>query len=499
MRVRFAPSPTGHLHVGNARTALFNWLLARGQGGTFVLRVEDTDVERSTRESEQAILADLRWLGLAWDEGLDVGGSFGPYRQSERLEIYCQWAQKLLDAGQAFCCFCTPEEIERARQQALAEGRVPKYSGTCRQLDPADARARVDAGEAAAVRFKVPSSTAVTFDDVVRGRVTFESEMIGDPVLLRSDGRPAYNFAVVVDDILMEISHVIRGEDHISNTPRQVLLYQAFGATLPEFAHLSLVLGPDHAPLSKRHGATSVAEFRAHGYLPEALVNYLALLGWSPGDDEELLPIEELARRFALKDVNKAAGVFDPDKLAWANRHYMKLASPDRLVDETLEHFRQHAHVGQLTAEGRAFLTDIVGAAVGAVDRLEQIPERFAFLFTFDPADTLARPELRDELTDEGPREVVRQLADVLASEGRLDRERFRAAAAQVRQRTGRKGRDLFHPIRVALTGQAAGPELDIGVPLIDRGAELRPDSGVAAIMGCRERAAAFAAALAGL
>ena len=328
MRVRFAPSPTGHLHVGNARTALFNWLLARGSGGTFILRIEDTDTERSTRASESAILDDLRWLGLAWDEGPDVGGRYRPYRQSERLSTYAEHAAQLLARGAAYYCFCTPEDLDAQRAVALAAGLQPKYAGTCRTLDPAASSRRVAAGEPAALRFIVPAGRDITFADAVRGVVTFETRIIGDPVLVRSDGHPAYNFAVVVDDALMRVTHVIRGEDHISNTPRQLLLYEAFGYDPPAFAHLSLVLGPDHSPLSKRHGATSVAEFRDKGYLPEALLNYLALIGWSPGQDEEVLPAAELAARFKLADVGHSAGVFDEDKLAWVNRQYLKAAAP---------------------------------------------------------------------------------------------------------------------------------------------------------------------------
>ena len=283
MRLRFAPSPTGQLHVGNARTALFNWLLAHGKDGTFILRIEDTDAERSTRESEVSILEDLRWLGLDWDEGPDVNGPHGPYRQSERLHLYASYANELIAGGHAYYCFCSPQQLDADRRELLAAGRPPKYKGTCRGLSREQAQSRTDEGERPVIRFRVPEGLDVTFDDLVRGDVTFNSEVIGDPGLVRSDGRPGYNFAVVVDDALMEITHVIRGEDHISNTPRQLLMYQALGFTPPQFAHLSLVMGPDHTPLSKRHGATSVMEFRERGYLPEALVNYLALIGWSPG------------------------------------------------------------------------------------------------------------------------------------------------------------------------------------------------------------------------
>ncbi len=496
MRVRFAPSPTGLLHVGNARTALFNWLLAHGKDGTFILRIEDTDSERSTRESESGILEDLRWLGLDWDEGPDVGGLHGPYRQSERVHLYASYANELISGDDAYYCFCSPAKLEDDRKGDMAAGRPPKYHGTCRNIPPEEADARMAAGERPVIRFKVPEDVEVSFQDIVRGEVSFSSDVIGDPVLVRSDGRPAYNFAVVVDDALMEVTHVIRGEDHISNTPRQVLLYQALGFTPPEFAHLSLVMGPDHTPLSKRHGATSVAEFRERGYLPEALVNYLALIGWSPGGGQELLPIEELSRRFALEDVGHSAGIFDQEKLGWMNRHYMKEASPARLAAETVRYFVKRGYLRRRTDEAMEYLMSALSMAVGSVDRLEEIPERLKFLFEFDPAVSLGREDVAGVLHEAGAREVIAALPQELAMVGRLDREAFRAAATRVRQRTGLKGRALFHPIRVALTGEAGGPELDLAVPAIERGAELPESAGVAPVIGCRERADAFAKAI---
>lgn len=496
MRVRFAPSPTGHLHVGNARTALFNWLLAHGHDGTFVLRIEDTDTERSTRESEASILEDLRWLGLHWDEGPDVGGPHGPYRQSERFHLYASYANELIGGGHAYYCFCSPSRLESERQAMLAAGMPPRYSGTCRQLSPADARARIAAGERPVVRFRVPDQVEVSFQDLVRGEVTFSSDVIGDPVLVRSDGRPAYNFAVVVDDALMEITHVIRGEDHISNTPRQILLYEAMGFTPPEFAHLALVMGPDHTPLSKRHGTTSVAEFRARGFLPEALTNYLALLGWSPGQEEELLPMDELARRFALEDVGHSAGIFDPEKLAWMNRQYMKLAAPSRIAAESARYFIGRGYVTHRSEPAMEYVASLLPMAVGSVDRLEEIPERVKFIFEFDAAAAIVRDDVAEVLHEPGAREVIAGIAEELREIGTLDRTAFRAAAARVKERTGFKGRALFHPIRVALTGEAGGPELDLAVPAIDRGAALPASSGVARIASCRERAAAFAKAM---
>jgi glutamyl-tRNA synthetase/nondiscriminating glutamyl-tRNA synthetase len=497
MRVRFAPSPTGQLHVGNARTALFNWLLAHGKDGTFILRIEDTDAERSTRESEAGILEDLRWLGLDWDEGPDVGGLHGPYRQSERLHLYASYANELVTGDHAYYCFCSPARLEDDRKGDLAAGRPPKYHGTCRSISPAEARVRIDAGARPVIRFKVPEGIDVAFHDLVRGDVTFSSDVIGDPVLVRSDGRPQYNFAVVVDDALMEITHVIRGEDHISNTPRQVLLYQALGFTPPEFAHLSLVMGPDHTPLSKRHGATSVCEFRERGYLPEALVNYLALIGWSPGGDEELLPIQELARRFAVEDVGHSAGVFDQEQLAWMNRHYMQEAAPARLAAEAARFFLARGYVRRRTDEAMDYLMSVLPMAVGSVDRLEEIPERLKFLWEFDPAASLARNEVGGVMHETGAREVIAALPAAIDAP-LVDRESFRAMANRVKERTGLKGKALFHPIRVALTGEVGGPELDLAVPAIERGAALPSSAGVARIPGCRDRAAAFAAEVQG-
>jgi glutamyl-tRNA synthetase/nondiscriminating glutamyl-tRNA synthetase len=347
----------------------------------------------------------------------------------------------------------------------------------------------------------------VTFNDIVRGEVRFPRDVIGDPVIVRADGHPAYNFAVVVDDALMEITHVIRGEDHISNTPRQVLLYQAMGFTPPKFAHLALVLGPDHSPLSKRHGATSVAEFRAKGYLPEAFVNYLALLGWSPrpgsaaarsvaDDAAELLPVDELARRFSLERVGHSAGVFDEEKLAWVNRHYLKMADPARIAALAVPYFQQAGIPMTPAARGIDFLAGAMAMATASVDRLNQIPPRLRLLFDYDAARALAQPGVRDEMAADGARAVTSALAEELASAPRLDRETFRAVANQIKTRTGQKAKALFHPIRVALTGRAEGPELDLAIPAIDRGAELPSDAGVPKILGCRERAAAFVAAL---
>jgi len=496
MRLRFAPSPTGQLHVGNARTALFNWLLARGVGGTFIVRIEDTDFERSTLASERAIVEDLRWMGLDWSEGLDEGGDHGPYRQSERLHIYRAHAVELMARGHAYQCFCSAGQLAADREAALAAGQPPKYVGRCRDLPKSEARRRIDDGETAVIRFRVPQGRDVVFSDIVRGEVRFSTDVIGDPVLVRSDGIPAYNFAVVIDDALMEITHVIRGEDHISNTPRQLLLYEAFGWTPPAFAHVSLVMGPDHSPLSKRHGATSVREFRERGYLPEALTNYLALIGWSPGEGQELLPLDELARRFSLEDVGHSAGIFDVEKLAWVNRHYLKTSEPARLATLAMPHLRQAgiivgAELGDIELD---YVKSLVAVAAGAVDRLEEIPARLRFIFDYSADLALEDPAIRSEAL--AATTVIAALAEELQrSAPLLDKEAFRALATRIREKTGQKGKALFHPIRLAVTGEAEGMELDLAVPLIERGAMLVP-GGLRAVSGIASRAAAFIAAM---
>jgi glutamyl-tRNA synthetase len=349
------------------------------------------------------------------------------------------------------------------------------------------------------VRFRIPDVPAVSFADVVRGTITIETTMLGDFVLLRQTGLPAYNFAVVVDDALMAISDVIRGEDHVPNTPRQVLLYRALGYELPRFAHVSLVMGPDHAPLSKRHGATSVHEFREHGVLPEALVNYLALIGWSPGQDEELLPADELARRFRVASVNRSAGVFDPDKLAWMNRHYQRLAATDRLVTLIWPGLEAAGYVRTSTLESRAFVATLLPMVAGAVDRLTEAPERLRGVFAYPEGAALQAVAV--PLLHETPESlaVVTVLAQALSGHARLTRETFRDVARLVREQTGVKGRALFHTIRVALTGLDSGPELDMLVPAIEAAAELGHEAGVRAVQGCRERAAVFHQCLADL
>ena len=410
VRVRFAPSPTGYVHVGNARTALFNWLFARHHGGAFVLRIEDTDAERSKPEYERQLMEDLRWFGLDWDEGPDKGGPFGPYRQSERSAIYAEYAEKLIAQGDAYYCFCSAEQLEAERQEELKAGRQPRYSGRCAKLAPREALRRRAAGEPAAVRLKIVESSFF-WNDRVHGPTSISSDVIGDPILVRSEGLPAYNYAVVIDDHLMEITHVIRGDDHISNTPRQLALYRALGWEPPEFAHLSTILGPDRTRLSKRHGATSMESFREMGILPEALRNYLALLGWSPADGKtEILSPEELVKQFSLDHITKSPAVFDNDKLNWLNRHYMKECPPRRLAE-----LAAPVYAGcrpDRPAPGPdvlAWIERVLDAVLKNISLLSELPEAARIVFDFDAAQALATPEFQELLANPAAVEVLKR------------------------------------------------------------------------------------------
>jgi nondiscriminating glutamyl-tRNA synthetase len=475
IRVRFAPSPTGYVHVGNARTALFNWLFARHHKGIFVLRIEDTDVERSEERFETQLLEDLRWFGLDWDEGPDCGGPLGPYRQSERQEVYRKRSLELVEKGLAYYCFCTPEQLEDERQQALKAGRQPRYSGQCRTVLKEDAARRVAAGEPAAIRLKI-TDWAFAWNDLVHGETSFSSDVIGDPILVRSGGVPAYNFAVVVDDHLMNITHVIRGDDHISNTPRQLAVYNAFGWDPPQFAHLSTILGGDRARLSKRHGATSLESFRGLGILPEALRNYLTLLGWSPADGKtEILSTEELVRQFSLDHIIKSAAVFDQEKLNWLNRHYMKQLPLSKLAERAVPFLVEAGLVSEpLTPPVMEWLELVVDAVINKVDYLSQLPDAARLIFEYDVRKagellgTVESPE------NAGTREILRRVTSKLLNACQLDYPRFREILKEVQKETGKKGKELFHPVRVALTAADSGPELEKLIPIFEKGAELK-------------------------
>ena len=481
VRVRFAPSPTGLLHVGNARTALYNWLFAKHTGGKFVLRVEDTDVDRSEARYEAQLIEDLRWLGLSWDEGPGLGGLGGPhapYRQSERLDIYKRHTDQLLQEGKAYRCFCTQEELEAERLLATKEHRPQVYSGHCRTISRDESKARAATGEMFAVRLLIPDRP-LKFFDIVRGEVEFQSETVSDPVLVRSgDGMPVYNYVVTVDDALMEITHVIRGDDHISNTPKQVAIYEAFGWKVPQFAHLSTILGSDRERLSKRHGATSIASFREMGYLPEALVNYLALLGWgAEGGTRETFTPEELAKEFKLERVTPSPAIFDWDKLNWLNRHYLKTKSVGEVLELAWPAFEEKQWLPLRSAADAPMLewfAKLLAIFVPSADRLDQLPAKSSFLYAMDVEALKAEPENAAILSSEAAQEVLAAFAaKVNAHEGLLTAEAFKALVNDVKTETGVKGKDLFHPVRIVLTGAHSGPEFDKLVPLIEEGSTL--------------------------
>jgi nondiscriminating glutamyl-tRNA synthetase len=489
-RVRFAPSPTGMLHVGNARTALYNWLFARHTGGTFLLRIEDTDVERSEVRYEAQLIEDLRWLGLDWSEGPEIGGPYAPYRQSARLDIYEQHTRQLLDQGKAYRCFCTTEELEAERQVALREHRTQVYSGKCRALTPKDATTQAAAGEPFAVRLAVPDAP-LRFHDIVRGEVEFASEAVGDFILVRSSGIPVYNYVVTIDDALMHITHVIRGDDHISNTPRQVAIYQAFGWALPQFAHLSTILGSDRERLSKRHGATSVATFREMGILPEALANYLALLGWgAEGGTREIFTREELVKEFKLERVTPSPAVFDWDKLHWLNRQAIKHSLLPELRALAWRYFGVVGWLPPQPSPSDAvvhWFDRVLELYLPAVDQLQQLPEKAAALWRVSQV----AEEDAAMLTSEAGERVVRVFTEkVRAETGPITPHRFKELMNEVKAESGVKGKELFHPVRIILTGAHSGPEFDKLIPLFEDGSRLDLPAHV---MSVRERVEAFA------
>ena len=470
VRVRFAPSPTGALHVGGARTALFNYLFARRIGGKLVLRSEDTDAARSTRAHESAIESDLRWLGLTWDEGPDIGGSYGPYRQSERQDRYALAAARLMEIEAVYPCYCTPQELEAEREAQIKRGEAPRYSGRCRSLTSQQRAEREAQGREPVLRFAMPQRD-IYVEDLVRGSVHFPPGSIGDFVLLRSDKTPAYNFAVVVDDADMAISHVIRADEHLPNTPRQVALYEALELPLPLFAHVSMILAPDHQKLSKRHGATSIAEYRDQGFLPEALTNYLALLGWSPGDDREFFTLEELVRAFSLERASKSPAVFDTAKLRWFNAHYIRTQSRDAraaLFAQWAAHDPRLAQV--LPAADAAWIETLVDALSDHVQVLSDVPRELAALLR----DDFALAEDARVAIAQPP--VPLLLADLYDRAGEDDdppaRERFAGVVSKDGLRKlgdahGLKGRSLFRPIRLAVTGEEHGIELALLLQLL--------------------------------
>jgi glutamyl-tRNA synthetase len=439
-RLRFAPSPTGYLHIGGARTALFNWLLARKTGGKFILRIEDTDVARSTQESVDAILEGMTWLGLDWDEG--------PYYQSERFSEYREYVAKLLAEGKAYKCYCTAEELEAKREKALAEGRKPKYDGTCRDLPAA-----FQSDKPYVVRFKAPHDGVTAFNDLIKGPISFNNEELDDLIIQRSDGTPIYNFVVVIDDATMGITTVIRGDDHINNTPRQILLYEALGYPVPQFAHVPMILGADKTRLSKRHGATSVMAYRDMGLLPEAMVNYLVRLGWSYGD-EEIFSKEELIEKFTIENVGKSAGVFNPDKLLWLNAHYIKTGDPERLAGLLVPFLAER---GVDPALGGPALPAVVKTLQERAKTMLEMADGAVFFYSQELAydqEAVAK-NIKPETAG-----YLQRLAAALAGAAAFDHDTIESLFKQLCTELGIKMGQIGPAVRIALSGGTVSPSI---------------------------------------
>ncbi|MCK9225584.1 MAG: glutamate--tRNA ligase [Candidatus Muirbacterium halophilum] len=454
-RVRFAPSPTGYLHIGGARTALFNWLLAKRYNGKFILRIEDTDQERSTKDSEEVIFRAMKWLGLDWDEGPLNGGDFGPYRQSERLYIYREYAQKLVAQKKAFKCYCTNEELDEERKKCLEQGKDAVYSGRCRNLSSDEVQKFEKEGRKPVIRFEVPKDKQILFTDLSRGDVKFDSNLIGDFVLLKTDGFPSYNFAVVIDDYSMKITHVIRGDDHLTNTPKQILLYEALKAKIPEFAHIPMILGNDGSRLSKRHGATSVEEYQKDGFIKEAVVNYLSLLGWSPKSNEEIIPIESIIEKFELKDVSKSPAVFDNTKLRWMNSQYIQSIDIDKLVDYAIPFVDKKLY----DISDKAFFKRIMTVISEPITVLADVNKEMVYYFD-NTIDKTIDEEIKEIFSKESAFTVVENYIERLGNipENDYNEESLKQALRTIQNEFKIKGKELFMPMRVALTYKTSGP-----------------------------------------
>ena len=473
VRVRFAPSPTGELHIGGARTAIYNWAFARAMGGTFILRIEDTDPERSTEENKQVILRAMRWLGLDWDEGPEVGGEFGPYLQTQRFDTYTEALEILKERGAVYPCFCTKEELDAKRAAAEAnEGGYSGYDRTCRALSAKEAQERIDAGEPHVWRLKVPEDHGpVEFDDAVYGHMSFPIDVMDDMILVRTDGTPTYNFAVVCDDANMEITHVIRGDDHLSNTPRQILIYEALGRPVPTFAHLSMILGADGRKLSKRRNATSVEEYRDRGYLSDALVNFLALLGWSLDGETTIIDRATLCREFSLDRITKKDAVFDETKLDWMNGQYIKEMGADAWVQASRPWLVQSgADEADIDArpEWYAKLYPLVAERL---QRLDEVPDKLAYMFWGGRVE-LDEKSVTKILTKEGARadEVLRAVRDILADESiPWECEPLQERVRTLTETLDMKAKGVFQPVRVAVCGNMVSPPLFESIELLPR------------------------------
>lgn len=471
IRVRYAPSPTGHLHIGGARTALFDYLLARSQRGQFVIRFEDTDQSRHEESGIQDQLDGLKWLGIDWDESVDIGGPYAPYRQTERLHLYQPYTDRLLLQGDVYPCYCSAEELEAEREQQKERGETPQYSGKCRHLTEAEIRRYKEEGRKPSLRFRVPDQQKLVIHDSIRGAVEFDTDGIGDFIVMRPDGLPTYNYAVVLDDHMMAITHVIRGEEHLTNTPRQMLIYQALNMPLPQFAHLALILNPDRKKMSKRDESLIqfIEQYRTLGYLPEAVLNFIVLLGWSPGGEEEIFDKEQLIDLFRIDHVSKSPAVFDLDKLNWMNNHYIKKADLERVVELAVPHLRQAGYIPEKMDDAlRQWVSVLVGLYQEQLSYVAEIVDLARMFFV---AEVEYSEEARELLNEHHVPAVLdsfyRQLDGAAVEEH--SPEQMQALLKQVQKETGYKGKQLFMTVRVALTGQIHGRDLNQTLFLLGR------------------------------
>lgn len=469
-RVRYAPSPTGHLHIGGARTALFNYLIARKEGGRFIIRFEDTD---QTRHQESGIgnqLDGLKWLGVDWDESVDIGGPYGPYRQTERLHLYKPFIEQLLGSGDAYHCYCSEADLEQERAEQEAQGLMPMYSGKCRHLTPEQAEAYRAEGRKPSIRFRVPENRTIAFTDRIREQVEFETNGIGDFIIVRPDGIPTYNFAVILDDHLMKINLVIRGEEHLTNTPRQIMMYEALGLPIPEFAHLSLILNQDRKKMSKRDESIIqfMEQYRDLGYLPEAIMNFIALLGWSPKGEEEIFSKEELIAQFDLSRVSKSPAVFDMDKLNWMNNVYIKKADTDRIVALALPHLQKAGRLPEsLGAEQEQWVRSLVGLYQEQLRFAAEIVQLSELFFREDV--TFENDEAKTMLAEPHAPIVLGSFLSQVEQAADFTVDAMKGIMKAVQTETGYKGKPLFMTVRVALTGQMHGPDLNMTMYLLGK------------------------------
>lgn len=469
IRVRYAPSPTGHLHIGNARTALFNYLFARSTGGQFIIRIEDTDLKRNIAGGEESQLKYLKWLGMDWDESIDIGGEYGPYRQSERLDIYKELYDQLLEKGLAYKCYCTEEEIEAEREEQVSRNETPHYSGKCRHLTDEDRERLANEGRKPSIRFAVPAGKILTFKDMVKDEVSFESDGIGDFVIVKKDGIPTYNFAVAVDDYLMKISHVLRGDDHITNTPKQLMIYDAFGWEPPIFGHMTLIVNESRKKLSKRDESIIqfIEQYEELGYLPEALFNFITLLGWSPVGEEELFTKEQLIEIFDPARLSKSPALFDQQKLAWMNNQYVKQVETEKAVELALPHLVKSGRVSsELTESEMEWVTDLVSLYQ---EQMSFGAEIVSLSEIFFKEDIEFEADAKEVLSEEQVPEVMQAFLQEVEAIENFQPDEIKKAIKAVQKGTGHKGKKLFMPIRAAVTGQTHGPDLPKAISLLGK------------------------------